>query len=399
MKFSINATWGEARTGQMELPHGSVQTPVFMPVGTKASVKSLSVEEVEAAGAEIILGNTYHLYLKPGDELIASLGGLHQFSHWKRPMLTDSGGFQVSSLGHFRSMESKRTIKPPKIDEEGVTFWSHIDGSKHRFTAEKSIQIQHNLGADIIMAFDEATPDKGEVYAQQAMERTHRWLERSIAEWKRLAGPEQLFGIIQGGSYPDLRKISAEYIASKDLPGIAIGGGSIGADWKVTSENVSWIRPYIPRDKPLYLMGVGVNPEDLISAVLDGADMFDCVAPTRLARTGILYNGIIKTEADSTDYTYEVDFSSQPQVSYASEFERGRIHIGNAIYTGDAQPIMASCDCYTCKSGYSRAYLRHLFTTKELLYYRLASIHNIHFMIDIVKQMRRLVEKYGKAGV
>lgn len=404
MKFTIAEKWGHARNGSLELPHGKVDTPVFMPVGTKASVKSLTPDDLEDLGSQIILGNTYHLYLRPGDELIHSLGGLHKFANWTRPMLTDSGGFQVSSLGHFRKLDKKASkIKASIVEEDGVTFYSHLDGDKHYLDAEKSIQIQTNLGADIIMAFDEATPDKGEVYAQSAMERTHHWLLRSIEAWKKLEKtkhsdipPQYLFGIIQGGNYPHLRQESAEFVLNQDLPGVAVGGGSIGADRLTTSENVSWIRPQLPKDKPLYLMGVGVNPEDLISAILDGADMFDCVAPTRLARTGILYDGMITTEqADFGRSKHVVEFDTKPKLFYTSEFERGRIQISNQIYIQDSQPISRNCQCYTCRKNFSRAYLRHLFASKELLYYRLASIHNLYHMIDVVKQMRRLIQKYA----
>jgi len=404
MIFKNHVSWGNARAGSMTLAHGVVSTPVFMPVGTQASVKALTPEDLLILQAELILGNTYHLYLRPSDTLIADLGGLQEFTRWQKPMLTDSGGYQVSSLGLFKNDEdSDRKIKAPKIDEDGVTFWSHLDGSEHRFTAEKSMQIQANLGADIIMAFDEATPDMGKEYAQTSMERTHRWLLRSIDEWqkhekkKTSSEPAQsLFGIIQGGNYADLREISAKFVVKQDLPGLAIGGGSIGMDRLVTSQNVSWVRPYLDKSKPFYLMGVGVNPEDLITAILDGADMFDCVAPTRLARTGNLYNGSLKLKSESRqDSTWQVDFESKPELRYSSDFSRGRVVISQTRFTQDRGVIMEGCGCYTCSAGFTRAYLRHLFKARELLYYRLASIHNLHHMIAIVSQMRQYIHEYG----
>lgn len=402
MKFVTQARWGKARTGILTTPHGPIRTPVFMPVGTKSSVKSLTPDDLMDLSSEIILANTYHLYLRPGDSLVAELGGLHQFSTWQRPMLTDSGGFQVSSLGHFRNYENQfKTLKSPKIDENGVTFWSHLDGSEHVFTAEKSIQIQTNLGADIIMAFDEATPDKGKEYAKQAMERTHRWLVRSVAEWKkqeRAKGqklPQSLFGIIQGGNYAELRAESAKFVVSQELAGIAIGGGSIGADWRQTSQNVAWIYPYLPSEKPLYLMGVGVSPEHIIAAIIDGADMFDCVAPTRLARTGILYDGDLTTGSPIEGAEYVVEYQTKPKVYYSSSRRRARLNISNAQHKNDPTPIMSGCACYTCSHGFSKAYLRHLFIAKEILYYRLASIHNLHQMLTTARQMRSLIKHHA----
>lgn len=404
MKFKIIAHWGHSRLGLLELPHGKVKTPVFMPVGTKASVKAVSPHDLEQLGAQIILGNTYHLYLQPGSNIVKQQGGLHSFAKWPKPMLTDSGGFQVSSLGLFRQDDSSIShIKAPTITQEGVVFWSHLNGSKHEFNAEKSIQVQTDLGADIIMAFDEATPDRGREYASQAMSRTHDWLLRSIYHWRKLEAkkdtltpPQFLFGIIQGGNYPDLRKISAEFVSNQDLPGIALGGGSVGANRFVTSQNVDWVRDYIPSNKPFYLMGVGVNPEDVISAVLDGADMFDCVAPTRLARSGILYNGqLILKDVQKQDIKWQVEFNTQPQLAYVSQFSRGRINISNARYTQDTRPISEDCYCYTCKTGFSRSYLRHLYKAKELLYYRLASIHNLHFITQLTYQLQNFISQFA----
>jgi len=378
---------GNARAGVMETARGEVKTPVFMPVGTQGSVKSLSPEDLKNCGAEIILGNTYHLYLRPGDKNVEKLGGLHQFMGWKGPILTDSGGYQVSSLGYFisGSEQGKGILKKSKIDDDGVTFYSHLDGSSHRLTAERSIEIQRNLGADIIMAFDEATPDKGKKYAKDAMERTHKWLVRSVKRWKEPAEAEQaLFGIIQGGNYKDLRRESAGFVVSQKVNGVAIGGGSIGQDSGETEENVDWIRDLLPNDKPIYLMGVGVGPEDVVEAVKSGADMFDCVAPTRLARMGHLYSGELNLPVGKAGVKNE-------NCKFESEFKKGRINIGNAKFKLDKQKIDDDCDCYTCVQGFGRAYLHHLFKSRELLYYRLASLHNVRFMVRLTESLREWI--------
>lgn len=371
-----------ARAGSIATVHGEILTPAFMPVGTAGSVKALSPEDLLEAGVQIILGNTYHLYLRPGDGVIAKLGGLHRFMGWDRPILTDSGGYQVSSLGHFLK-EAPAGLRKARISEEGVMFSSHLDGSQHFLTPERSIQIQHNLGADLITAFDEATPALGKRYAKEAMERTHRWLRRSITTWRELclsdsgAGNQALFGIIQGGNYRELRRQSTAFVVEQDLPGIAIGGASIGKDPEETRENVEWVADLIPSDRPLYLMGVGVNPRDLIVAVEVGADLVDCVAPTRLARMGHLYHGRLTGRRDSR----EVE----------SEFHRGRLNIANARFKTDTLPIQEDCDCVTCRSGFTRSYLRHLFLSHELLYYRLASIHNLRFMVRLMAALRRSI--------
>jgi len=387
--YKLLAKKGNAKAGVMQTPHGEVATPVFMPVGTVGSVKAMSPEDVRMAGGEIVLGNTYHLYLRPGDGLVREMGGLQEFMRWQGPMLTDSGGYQVSSLGLFReeSKEKLAKVKPTKIDEDGVTFWSHLDGSEHRFTPEKSIEIQENLGADVIMAFDEATPDRGREYAREAMQRTHNWLVRSKKRWEEMEEekgewwPQALFGIVQGGGYEDLRRESVEFVVKQDLPGMAIGGGSIGQDAAETEENVSWIRSQLPSDKPVYLMGVGKSPSEAVAAVLSGADMFDCVAPTRIARMGGLYVGELEVGGMTP--------------KFASEHEHDRMNIDNRRFANDRGVIDDKCDCYTCRQGFSRAYLHHLFRSHELLYYRLASIHNTRVMIRTVGQVRAWVMEQG----
>lgn len=388
--FYIDKTVGRARAGRIVTAHGTVQTPVFMPVGTQGSVKSLSPDDLTQAGAQILLGNTYHLHLRPGENVVSKCGGLHEFMRWSGPILTDSGGYQVSSLGYFRDESSQLVggIKKSQVDDLGVTFWSHVDGSEHRIDAEKSIQIQYKLGADIIMAFDEATPEKGKYYAKKAMQRTHRWLLRSKDEWLRLTKEEekgavkcQLFGIIQGGNYRDLRRESAKFVVDQELPGIAIGGGSIGKNVDQTTENVDWLKGILPKTRPLYLMGVGVGPRDIIAAISVGADMFDCVAPTRIARMGGLYSGKLRVLKKKSDLEWR----------FESEFESGRMNIANERFKTDKRVIEEDCDCYTCKEGFGRAYLRHLFKSRELLYYRLASIHNTRLMIRLVEEMRNSI--------
>lgn len=315
-----------------------IKTPVFMPVGTNATVKSLSKEDLESIGAQIILANNYHLFLRPGSENIEKLGGIHKFMNWDRLILTDSGGFQVQTVGC-------------KIIEDGVEFKSHVDGSTHFFTPEIATKSQMQIGADIIMAFDDSTGTK------EAMERTHRWLVRC----KKVMGDSTLFGIIQGGTSRELRRESAKFVVDQDLPGIAIGGASIGSDPHETAEIIGYVRDLLPKDRPLYAMGVGVRPSDLISVIKAGADMFDCVAPTRLARCGLLYNRESKTE---------------------------RIDISKSIYALDKNPIDPECDCSTCKT-YTRAYFHHLFKCRELLFYRLASIHNLRMMIKTVEDFSK----------
>lgn len=387
LMFTQTARVGEARCGQLQTAHGVVQTPVFMPVGTQATVKSLDTTDLKDLGAEIILANTYHLWLRPGDELIRDLGGLHRFANWDRPMLTDSGGFQASSLGHFRREGSQPLAK---IDETGVRFKSHLDGSVRHLTPEKSVEIQVNLGADIIMALDEATPDLGKGYAREVLERTNRWLKRSVSAFGRcrergLGTKQSLWGIVQGGKYPDLRREAIKFVNEQDLPGMAVGGESIGVNEQESQENLDWIREWVPAGKPIYAMGLGVNPEAVIAAVRAGFDMFDCVAPTRLARTGYLYSGRVVINPGSRLENWR----------YESEFPHGRLSIAKNEFKADNQVIDPECGCYTCQEGYTRAYLRHLYRASELTYYRLASIHNVTVMVETIRKLRQEISRRG----
>ncbi len=339
-----------ARRGIVHTPHGDIQTPVFMPVGTQATVKAVFPEQVKEMGAEIILSNTYHLYLRPGHELVKEAGGLHKFMNWDRAILTDSGGFQVFSLGKLR-----------KITEEGVKFSSHIDGSKHMLTPEKAMEIQNALGSDIMMAFDECAPYPADrTYVKNSLERTTRWLKRCKDAHKNVEN-QSLFGIMQGGMYKDLRKQSAEEIVELDLPGYAIGGLSVGEPKEIMLDVLDDCVDYLPKDKPRYLMGVG-TPDYLFEGVERGIDMFDCVLPTRIARHGLAM-------------THD-----------------GRVNIKNAKYERDFSPLDLSCDCYTCRN-YSKAYLRHLFKADEMLSAMLLSHHNLHFLVNMMKNIRKAIEE------
>ncbi len=344
--FDLLAVEKNARAGVFHTPHGDLQTPVFAPVGTQATVKSLTPAQLKETGASLVLSNTYHLYLRPGADLVAEMGGLHEFMRWPNPMLTDSGGFQVFSLSDMR-----------KVDEEGVTFKSHIDGSTHRFTPESSIKVQEKLGADIIMAFDECATPNDRAYIQKAMTRTHNWLKRCVDAKSR---PDQaLFGIVQGGIFNDLRQISAEFVSSMDLPGTAIGGLSVGETKTEMHSVLETLHPILPANKPRYLMGVG-SPEDLINGVMRGVDIFDCVLPTRLAR-------------------------------HQSAFTpTGRINLMNAGFAHDHAPIDETCSCYACQN-FTRGYIRHLVVAKEMLASTLISIHNISFLINLMKKSRQAI--------
>lgn len=339
-----------ARRGRVHTPHGSIETPVFMPVGTAATVKAMRPEEVKSMGAEIILSNTYHLYLRPGHKIVEEAGGLHKFMNWDRAILTDSGGFQVFSLGALR-----------KITEEGVRFSSHIDGSKHMLTPEYSIEIQNSLGADIIMAFDECAPYPADrSYVKASLERTTRWLKR-CRDFHKNVEKQSLFGIMQGGMYKDLRRLSAEQIVELDLPGYAIGGLSVGEPREIMYEVLDDAVDLLPNEKPRYVMGVG-TPDHLFEGVQRGVDMFDCVLPTRLARNG------------------------------AALTSTGRISIKNNKYERDFTPLDHECDCYTCRN-YSRAYLRHLYKSNEILSSMLLSEHNLHFLVNTMSKIRKAIEE------
>ena len=340
----------KARRGRVNTPHGPIETPVFMPVGTAGTVKAMKPEEVRDMGAQIILGNTYHLYLRPGHEVVKAAGGLHKFMNWERAILTDSGGFQVFSLGAMR-----------KISEEGVEFRSHIDGSKHMLSPEKSMEIQNALGSDIMMAFDECAPYPADRnYVKNSLERTTRWLKR-CKEYHKNTEQQSLFGIMQGGMYKDLRKQSAEEIVELDLPGYAIGGLSVGEPKEIMYEVMDDCVDYLPADKPRYLMGVG-SQDCLFDGVERGIDMFDCVLPTRIARHGMAMTS------------------------------QGRVNIKNAKYERDFTPLDPNCDCYTCRN-YSKAYLRHLFKSDEILSSMLMTTHNLHFLVNTMAGIRKAIEE------
>jgi len=373
-----------ARAGEIVTPHGSIQTPSFIPVGTLATVKGISVDDLRRIGSQVIIANTYHLHLQPGEDLIEKMGGLHQFMGWDGPLITDSGGFQIFSLGaakehgvgkiapifpdeknhggHIRSKKGKSFVH---VDEDGVEFISYRNGTRHRFTPERVIEIERKLGADMILVLDECTsPLHDYEYTKKAMERTHRWAIRALKEFKRTSFKSQaLFGIIQGGAYQDLRKKSAKFISGQDFDGYAIGG-SLGKSTEEMHQVLEWTIPPLPQDKPRHLLGIG-EIEDIFEVVKRGVDLFDCVLPTRLARTGTLFT---------------------------KEAERFRIHIRNAQYTNDPRPIEKGCDCYTC-CNFSRAYLRYLFMAKELLVIQLASIHNLHFLESLMRRMRTAIKE------
>ena len=352
LDFQVTHRDGAARRGTLRLAHGVVDTPQFMPVGTVASVKAIAPDDLHDIGAQIILGNTYHLLLRPGPELVEELGGLHKFMSWDRNVLTDSGGFQVYSLAAQR-----------KITEEGATFRSHLDGKKHLLTPERAVAIQSQLKSDILMAFDECPPSQSDrAYHEASLARTTRWAARCKEEWERRGrAPGNLFGIVQGGLFKDLRERHTQEIAALDLPGTALGGFSVGEAPAAMWEGVQHAAPLLPAHKPRYLMGVG-TPEDLLRCALAGVDLFDCVLPTRVARNGLLFT------------------------------RRGRLQIKAARYARDQGPADPSCRCYTCRT-FSRAYLRHLFAAQELLSYRLNSLHNLTFYLDLMRGLREAIER------
>lgn len=347
MQFKIEAQDGNARAGLLITPHGVIHTPAFMPVGTLGSVKSLTSEDLETIGTEIILANTYHLYLRPGHLLIKKFGGLHKFMHWGGPLLTDSGGYQVYSLA------KKREIK-----EEGVVFRSHINGSSHFLTPEKVIEVQSCFGSDIIMCLDECPPYPIDYsYAERSLKLTTKWAGGCKLAHKDLN--QSLFGIAQGGFYPDLRRRAALSLIEIGFDGYALGGLSVGEPKEKTWEAIEICNEMLPEDRPRYTMGIGL-PEDILEAVLRGMDMFDCVVPTRHARTGTLFTSF------------------------------GELTIKQAQYTQDEHPIDETCNCYVCRH-YSRAYLRHLFISKELLAYRLNSYHNVYYYLNLMRQIRQAI--------
>lgn len=349
MKFEIThrCAAGRARRGKVKTAHGDFETPVFMPVGTQGSVKALSPEDLEKVGAKIILSNTYHLYLRPGHETIRGLGGLHRFMGWNGPILTDSGGYQIYSLAKLRT-----------LSEQGASFQSHLDGSRHFIGPREAVAIQEALGADIIMAFDECAPFPADYgYVRNSVKLTSRWAEE-CRKAKTVNG-QALFGIVQGGTYADLREQSALDLVAMDFDGYALGGLSVGEDRKTRERVIREAAPLLPEHKPVYLMGVG-KPEDILDAVASGVDMFDCVLPTRNARNGSLFTS------------------------------KGSVAIKNACYAEDDRPLDENCRCYTC-SRFSRAYLRHLFMARELLAYRLNTIHNLFYYMTFMEEIREAI--------
>ncbi|MDQ2932775.1 MAG: tRNA guanosine(34) transglycosylase Tgt [bacterium] len=415
LKFTIDAKipGGRGRAGTIETPHGTIETPAFIPVGTKATLKSLTPEQVRALGADAILANTYHLYLQPGPEILKKAGGLHKFMNWSRPTFTDSGGFQAFSLGAAwgkgiskladekkdaskqvdvvvsemqessgvgkysskglkntspKLSESEEVGMMAKLDDDGVTFKSIIDGSTHRFTPESSVDIQHNIGADIIFAFDECiSPHESYERQKEAIERTRLWAERCLSYHTSKNTEQALFGIVQGGRYEDLRKKSAENIGAMNFDGFGIGGSFDKDDIGIA---VGWVVDNLTENKPRHLLGIGSEPIDLILGIENGIDTFDCVAPTRIARNGSAYTKL------------------------------GRINLVNAQFVNDFTPIDSTCGCYTC-TNYTRAYVAHLFRAKEMLAATLTSIHNLYFVVNLVKRARKAIvegkwEEYKK---
>lgn len=393
-KFEIFSSEKKARVGKLTAPHGVVETPVFLPVATQASVKALSPEDIRGTGCGMILSNTYHLYLRPGAETIEKLGGLHKFMRWDGPILTDSGGFQVFSLGFgiehamgklFSGEETEMVLgetvpvdpkelvvrtKLCKIEEEGPTFQSHLDGSVHFFPPEKSVETQVKLGADFVVALDECTsPLHDYDYTKISMERSHRWETRSLAEFKKQkAAKQRMFGVVQGGPFEDLRIASAKFVSESDFFGVGIGGALVSTE--KMCEILEWIQPHLDPGKPRHLLGIGTVPE-IFEAVERGVDIFDCAHPTRIARMGRIL-------VDKTYKNYSMD-------------------ITNVKFRDDPEPVVPGCDCYTCQS-YSRAYLNHLFRARELLAYRLATIHNVRFMMRLMGEIRGAISdgKFAK---
>jgi queuine tRNA-ribosyltransferase/7-cyano-7-deazaguanine tRNA-ribosyltransferase len=384
ISFQVLAKDQEARAGKLVTPHGPIETPSFVAVGTQATVKGVSTEDLRQIGNQVIITNAYHLHLQPGEDLIETMGGLHRFMGWEGPLMTDSGGFQIFSQGagkehgvgkiasifpeeqdrgrHFSSKTGRPLVR---VDEDGVEFVSYLDGSRHRFTPERVMEIGHKFGADIIFALDECTsPLHDYDYTKTAMERTHRWAVRALTEFQHTSYNSQaLWGIVQGGAYRDLRQESATFIADQGFDGYAVGG-SLGKSKEEMHQVLEWTIPLLPQDRPRHLLGIG-EIEDIFEVVKRGIDLFDCVAPTRMARTGTMF---------------------------VQESERFRIHILNAKFKDDPHPIDERCNCYTC-CNYSRAYLRHLFVAKELSAIRLATIHNLYFLESLMRQIRAAIRE------
>jgi queuine tRNA-ribosyltransferase len=367
IRFEVLARDGQARRGRLATPRGEIETPVFMPVGTAATVKTLEPRDLEALGARIVLANTYHLFLRPGHERIRRLGGLHRFMAWPGAILTDSGGFQVFSLGEHGEGRDGGGPGLVEIAEEGVAFRSHLDGSRHFLSPERAIEVQEALGADVVMAFDECPPALADrAYHEASLSRTQRWLVRCRDTWRRMeegkdGAPAALFGIAQGGLFADLRARAIEDAASLDLPGYALGGYAVGESRERTWEGVARDAPLLPAAKPRYLMGVG-TPADLLAGIAAGIDMFDCVLPTRTARNGLLFTS------------------------------RGKLVVKNARHADDGGPADPACACYGCRT-FSRAYLRHLFQAGEILGLRLNTLHNLHFYLSLMAEARRAIEE------
>jgi queuine tRNA-ribosyltransferase/7-cyano-7-deazaguanine tRNA-ribosyltransferase len=389
--FKLLAHDGHARTAKLTTPHGTIDTPSFVAVGTQAAVKGVSHEDLRNIGTQVVIANTYHLHLQPGEDLIERMGGVHRFMAWDGPFMTDSGGFQIFSLGagkehgvgkiapifpdeldrggHLRKPKSGRPLV--RVDDEGVEFVSYLDGSRHRFTPEEIIRIEQKLGADIVFVLDECTsPLHDYPYTRAAMDRTHQWAVRALSEFRDTSdGGQALFGIVQGGAFRDLRQESASFISAQGFDGYAIGG-SLGKSKHDMHSVLDWTLPHLPEDKPRHLLGIG-EIEDIFEVVKQGIDLFDCVAPSRMARTGTL---LVRDE------------------------ERFRIHIMNARFTDDPNPIDEQCQCYTCLN-HSRAYLRHLFVARELSGVRLATIHNLHFVESLMRDIRAAIAQNRLAAL
>lgn len=360
------------RIGEITTAYGKVITPVFMPPATYGTVRAMGVDDLDKIGIEILLVNALHLYFKPGDQFVKEYGGIHKFMNWSKPILSDSGGFQAWSFNKKQSLS--------KISEKGIYFYSPYDGKKVFLTPEKAVEIQHNLGVDIVMVLDECSPDKEDrIYVEKSLNRTHQWAKASLKKHQELSQNKikkpLIFGIVQGGAFLDLRKKSLEFLLELPFDGIAFGGETIGYNMAKTLEILDYLKEIIPQDKPIYTMGLGASPYDIIEVTKRGVDMFDCVNPARIARHGELYSGEIKKD--------------NKEVKIESEFKEGILKIKQSRFYKDKEPIDKDCDCFTCKN-FSRAYLRHLYLLKEPLYLRLATIHNLRYIIRVIEAIRSI---------